>query len=222
MVRRRAAGAPAARLETDKRLVLEDRVQLPRLYVCWLSPPRFAPGDAELDLAADLLAGGRSSRLYRRLVYELESAQEVVAFQRSRRFTSTFCILATARQGHGLAELEAEISTQIDQLADDGPTERELTGAIHRYETEFLGRLERVGGFDGKADLLNLYYLETANPDYFNEDLSRYRAVGPADLRAAVRAHLRPAARVVLSVVPEGRRGLAVPAGEEASIAADG
>ncbi len=200
---------PVAVLTEEKRLVLEDRVSLPRLYMAWLTPPMYAPGDAELDLLASVLAGGKNSRLYKRLVYELQIAQNVFAYQASARLGSTFRIVATARSGHDLDELERVIQEEIDRLKAEPPDAREVERAVNQYEARFLDGLERIGGFGGKADRLNAYFFYTGNPDYFNEDLARYRAIDPSDVRAVAQTYLKDDARVVLSVVPEGKTELA-------------
>jgi zinc protease len=197
---------PSAYLPEEKRLVLEDRVQLPRLYMAWLSPPAFAPGDAELDLLSSVLAGGRNSRLYKRLVYDLQIAQDVSAFQASSRLSSFFTIMATARSGHTLNELEKVIQEEINQLKAEPPTDRELQRAVNQYEASFLRRLESV---EAKADQLNNYFMFTGNPDYFNEDLSRYKAVEVKDVRAAALTYLRDDGRVILSIVPQGKKEMA-------------
>ncbi len=206
---------PAAFLSQEKRIVLEDKVQLPRLYMAWLTPALFTPGDAELDLLANILAGGKNSRLYKRLVYDLQIAQDVSAFQASRPLGSSFQIIATARSGHTLGELETVIQEEIDRIKNDPPADRELQRAVNQFEAGFLDRLERVGGFGGKADQLNFYYTATGNPDYFNEDLARYKALNVNDVRAIAETYLRDDGRVVLSVVPEGKKGLAAPARKE-------
>lgn len=197
---------PAAFLTDERRVVLEDRVQLPRLYVCWLSPAIFAPGDAELDIAADILAGGKNARLYKRLVYDMQIAQDVSAFQGSAELVSDFCIIATARSGHGLTELERVVQDELDRLKADGPSEREIQRAVNQNEASFLSQLESIFG---KADRLNNYHFRTGNPDYFNEDLARYRAVRPDDVQAMLQTILRNDARVILSIVPNGRPELA-------------
>ena len=199
---------PAAAMDGEKRVVLEDKVQLPRLYACWLTPAFYTPGDAELDVLASVLAGGKNSRLYKRLVYDLQVAQDVSAFQQSGALGSRFCIVTTARSGHDLVELEALVQEEIDRLQAEGPTEHEVQRAINQYEAAFLDGLERIGGFGGKADRLNAYLFSTGNPDWFQEDLMRYRALDPSDIRAAATTHL-DGNRVILSVVPEGRRDLA-------------
>jgi zinc protease len=197
---------PSAYLDGEKRVVLEDRVQLPRLYMAWLTPPSFAPGDAELDLLSNVLAGGRNSRLYKRLVYDLQIAQDVSAFQASSRLSSFFLVIATARSGHTLLELENVIQEEINQLKNAPPADRELQRAVNQYEASFLRRLESI---DAKADQLNSYFMLTGNPDYFNEDLARYKAVEAKDLRAVALTYLLDDGRVILSVVPQGKKELA-------------
>jgi len=199
------AGPPAF-LDEEIRVVHEDRVQLPRLYMCWLSPAIYQPGDAELDVAANVMSGGKNARLYRRLVYEMEIAQDVSAYQSSAELGSEFCIIATARSGHDLNELESVIQEELDRLKEEGPTDFEVQRAVNQYEAGFLSQMESIFG---KADQLNNYYFRTGNPDWFNEDLSRYQALAPGDIRAVLRTVLRNNGRVVLSVVPEGQPELA-------------
>ncbi len=196
-------------LAEEKRKILEDKVQLPRLFMVWLTPAHFAPGDAEFDLLANVLTGGKNSRLYKRLVYDLQIAQNVSAFQASQKLVSAFYIIATARSGHTLGELEAVIQEEINKLKENPPTDRELQRAVNQQESGFLSRLERIGGFGGKADLLNSYYFATGNPDYFNEDLARFKAANVTDIQAIVQSYLRDDGRVVLSVVPQGKTELA-------------
>ena len=200
--------APVAHLAREKRMMIEDRVQLPRVYLCWLSPALYAPGDAELDVVSGVLGGGKTSRLYRRLVYDMQIAQDVNAYQGSGALSSQFCIVSTARQGHGLSEIEEVINEEIERLKREPPTAREVQRVINQTEASFLDRLERIGGFGGKADQLNAYYTRTGNPDFFNEDLSRYKGLGPTDIQAVIQTILNDR-RVVLSVVPNGKPELA-------------
>ncbi len=196
-------------LEKEKRLVLKDKVQLPRLYMAWLSPARFQPGDAELDLLTSILTEGKNSRLYKRLVYDLQIAQSVIAYNDAKKLSGEFYIIATARAGHNLAELEKVIQEELDKLKNEAPAKRELQRALNQYEADFYRRLERAGGFSGKANLLNSYFYYTGNPDYFNEDLARYKAVSPKDLSAMANTYFRDDARVILSIVPHGKTELA-------------
>ncbi|RMD91975.1 MAG: insulinase family protein [Calditrichaeota bacterium] len=201
---------PVVYLTREKHVVMEDRVQLPRLYMAWVTPPIFTPGDAELDVLANILAEGKNSRLYKRLVYEMQIAQDVSAFQSSGQLASTFYIITTARSGHTLDELKQVVQEELNRIKNEPPSERELQRAINQFEAEFLNRLERIGGFGGKADQLNRYYFYTGNPDYSNEDLARYKALSPNDISAMARKYLRDDGRVVLSVVPKGKKELAV------------
>ena len=193
-------------LNEEKRMTIEDRVQLPRLFMAWISPASLTPGDAELDLLSSVLAGGKNSRLYKRLVYDLQIAQDVTAYQASARIISEFVVVATARSGHTLAELEAVIQEEIAKVKNEPPATRELDRARNQYEASFLNRLESIGG---KADLLNNYLYSTGNPDYFNEDLARYYAVDPLDVSTIAKTYLKDNGRVVLSVVPKGKAELA-------------
>ncbi len=181
---------------------ITDRVQLPRLYLAWVGPRAFQPGDAELMVAADVLAGGKSSRLYKRLVYELQIAQSVSAFQRGSDLASIFAIVATARPGHTLDEIKKVIDEELERLRSAPPEPREVQRAINGIEADFYEQLERVSGFGGRADQLNAYVTQTGNPDYFAEDLARFQALSPTDVQAAVLAWLPAARRVELSVVP--------------------
>jgi zinc protease len=199
----------AAALTSGVRIYFEDRVEVPRLYLSWVTPAMFADGDAELDLANDLLANGKTSRLYRRLVFDERIATDVSAAQNSREIAGYTQIAATAAPGHSLAELEAGIVAEVRRLAADGPTDDELQRGRVQAEAQFMFRLQTVGGFGGKSDQLNAYNVLLGDPSYFDRDLARYRAVTHESLRAAVASHLAPPADVTLSIVPRVRADLA-------------
>jgi zinc protease len=201
----------AAQLNGETRLLLEDRVELPRLYMAWLTPAMFAPGDADLDLAADLLANGKTSRLYRRLVFDERIATDVSASQNSREIGGFMQITATAAPGHSLRELERAILEELAKLVAEGPTADEIDRGRVQAESQFVFRLQTVGGFGGKSDQLNAYNVFIGDPAYFDRDLERYYSVTADSLRSAVERWLRPADRVTLSVVPRKRIELAIP-----------
>ncbi len=196
--------APAAVLTEVKKRTLEDQVQLPRLHLAWLTPAQFTPGDAALDIAAQLLAGGKNSRLYKRLVYEMQIAQDVSAYQSSSAIGSQFLIIATAKPKVAIADVQRVIDEELEKLRAQAASTREVERAVNQMEAAFLGAMEAVGGFGGKADLLNAYYVATGSPDYFNEDLARYRALAPEDVQAAIQRYLPAGRRVELTVVPKG------------------
>lgn len=192
------------------RLVLEDRVELSRLYFAWPTPPLFAPGDAALDLLADILATGRASRLSRRLMFDRRLAADVAASQGSRELGSVFLVVATAAPGQPLAEIEEIVRDEIASLALDGPTDDEVERSRQQAEASFVYRLQTLGGFGGRADQLNAYNIYLGDPGAFDADLARYLDVTKADLIAAA-ARLTAPAAVTLSVVPHGARALALP-----------
>ena len=194
---------PAAYLTSVVKRTLTDTVQLPRLYLAWHTPALLAPGDAALDAAASILTGGKNSRLYRRLVYEMQAAQNVMAMQGSQALGSVFMIVVTPRPGHTLDEVQRVVDEELERLRAEAPSARELQRVVNQTEASFYGRMEQVGSFGGKADQLNAYYTETGNPDYYAEDLARYRALSPTDVQAAVRQFLPPDRRVELRVEPE-------------------
>jgi zinc protease len=202
----RAVDRPAQ----ETALILEDRVELPRLYLAWHSPALFSVGDAELDLVAEVLASGKTSRLYRRLVFDERLATEVAASQNSREIGSFFQIVATAAPGHTLTELEHAITEEISRFVAGGPTDVEMERCRAQAEAQFVYRLQTVGGFGGKGDQLNAYNVFLGDPAYFDRDLARYRGASAAALQQAAARWLTPDIRVVLSVVPQGRTALAL------------
>jgi zinc protease len=195
--------APPAALDGVTRKTMKDRVGLPRLYLAWITPRHFAPGDATLDLVSAVLAGGKNSRLYKRLVYDLQIAQDVSAFQASAALGSQFLIVATARPEHTAAELKSVIDEELERLQREAPAAREVERAVNQIEASFYRGMERVGGFGGKADQLNAYFAAGGGPDYFAEDLARYTSLSPADVRAAAAQWLPLDRRIELVVEPE-------------------
>lgn len=188
-------------ITSERRVVVRDRVELPRLYMGWLTPPAYREGDIELAVAAYILGGGKSSRLYKTLVYERQIAQDVDAAQNSYGLASTFIIDVTARAGHTPQELEAAVDLELARLRDEGPSERELERARNSIETALLLAVEKLGG-DGLADQLNHYNLYTGDPGYLTKDLARLRQVDAAAVRRAVQTWLKKEARAVVTGVP--------------------
>jgi zinc protease len=196
---------PAPFTLRDTTIVLEDRVQLPRVYLAWHTVAEFSADDAALDVAAYILAGARNSRLTQALVFNGELATNASAFNSSKRLDGDFQVVATARPGIALDSLTRVIDAELRRLAAQPPTARELEQAKNSIEASFLNGLEFV---DAKADRLNAYYYATGTPDYFQQDLDRYRRVTAADVQRVVRQYLLTG-RVTLSVVPQGRTNLA-------------
>jgi zinc protease len=197
---------PAAMLTSVTRKTVTDRVQLPRIYLAWLTPGLMRPGDAALDVAASLLTSGKNSRLYKRLVYDLQIAQDVVAYQQSQVLGSAFYLQATARPGKTVEELQKVIDEEIARLAASPPEPREMERVLNQIEASFLRQAERVGGFGGKANQLNAYYTNTGMPDFFAEDLARYRSIDADDISSVVGRFLPKDRRVEMIVLPGGTK----------------
>src|SRR3954468_9731321 len=138
---------PGVALPGVTKKTVTDKVQLPRIYMAWLTPAHFAPGDAALDMVADALAGGKNSRLYKRLVYDMQIAQDVSAYQASQALSSSFQIQATARPGHTVEELMKVIDEEIAKLQTQTPDSHETERSVNTIEATFLKRMERTGGF---------------------------------------------------------------------------
>jgi len=223
---KRGPEAPKVSVDTpaitaERKLVVKDHVALPRVYMAWITSPRFKPGDADADIAASVLGGGNSSRLYKKLVYEKQIAQDVSAGQQSLMLGSVFEIAVTARPGHKADEIQAAIDAELDQLRQSGPDQKELDRAKNTYETRVISGLEVMGGFGGVADTLNLYNHYLGNPGYLGEDLARHRSVTTQSVKAFANDQLKPTARVVVHGVPgEPELGPAVPTPPAAKAAA--
>jgi zinc protease len=189
-------------LTAQRRAVIHDQVELPRVYMAWLTSSIFKPGDADADLASDILGGGKSSRLYKKLVYEKQIALDVSASQQSLILGSVFEIVVTARPGHTAEEIEKAVNAELDSFRKDGPTAVELERARNKIETRMIQGLERLGGFGGVADRLNEYNHYLGNPDYFSKDVARYQAATTASIRAFAENQLKPAASAVIYGIP--------------------
>jgi zinc protease len=198
--------------------MLEDRVELPRLYLAWHSPAMFGYRDAEMDLVGDLLANGKTSRLYQSLVYEQRIAVDVSGYQSSRELGGFFLLVATAAPGRSLSDIAAEVDRTVQGLIDRGPTADEMERGEAQAEAHFSYRLQTVGGFGGKSDQLNAYNVLRGTPGYFAEDLARYQSATADTVQAAAREYLRVDARVALSLVPRGQHALALPGSDPVSV----
>jgi predicted Zn-dependent peptidase len=179
---------------------MEDDVELPKLVMVWQTPKHFSPGDAELDVAANVLAGGKTSRLYKTLVYDTKIAQSVSAHQSSGALGSRFELEVLGKPGVPFEKLEAAVDAELAKMRAKDVTEEELTRTKNGIMTDFVGRLE---GVRERASLLNAYQAEVKDPGYIEQDLARYEGATTARIRETVAKYLVPDARVILHVVPK-------------------
>jgi zinc protease len=193
---------PAVVIPRDTFLVLEDKVQLPRLFYTWHSVKDFAKDDASLDILAQIIANDKNSRLYKKLVYDLQVAQNVSAFQDGGRLDGKFQIDVTPKPGQSVVHIDSLVQAEIASVINHGITPRELQRAQNSYKASFLNRLASVLG---KADRLNYYNYIVGNPDFVQQDAARYEHVTAADVQRVAKTYLgRP--KIVLTVVPEGKK----------------
>jgi zinc protease len=201
---KRRTSVPAVTIPRDTFLVLEDRVQLPRLFYTWHTVKGFADDDATLDILAQIIANDKNSRLYKKLVYDLQVAQNVGAFQDGGRLDGKFQIDVTPKPGQKTADIDRLVQTEIRNVITNGVTPRELQRAKNVYKASFLNRLASVLG---KAEVLNSYNYLKGTPDYVQQDAARYDRVTIADVQRAAKTYLgRP--KIVLTVVPEGKKDM--------------
>jgi zinc protease len=191
-------------LESERKAVAEDDVDLPRLYYTWPTSPHYAPGDAEFDLLSSILSGGKSSRLFKSLVYDKQIAQNVTAAQSSYQLVSEYQIVVTAREGHSLEEIAAAVDEELTLLLEEGVTQEELDLVRADWEARFIRRLENLGGFYGVAGTMNFYNTFLGDPNRFAWDMNRYQAATVDSINSFAREYLKPERKAVLKIVPRG------------------
>ena len=196
-----APGFPTPRWPRTGSSSLQDRVELDRLYMVWHSVPHFHEDDAPLGLLADVLARGKASRLYQKLVMDRQLAQDVSAYQSGRELGGTFGIMVTMRPSRSIGQAR-EIRRR--RTPPDRPRRRhrvELQRVVNMKTASFLFALEHIGGFGGVADRLNAYNVFRGDPGLITADLERFRRVSATDIASVAARYLDLKPRVTLSVL---------------------
>ncbi len=160
-----------AKMEGSKRQVVQDRVPQARIYKVWNVPEWGNKELAFLDLASDVLSAGKSSRLYKRLVYEDQIATSVSAYYSPGEIGSQFNIEATVKPGGDLDQVEAAIDEVLKKFLIEGPTKEELDRVKTRHVANFVRGIERIGGFGGKSDILAQSFVYSGSPDHYKKYL---------------------------------------------------
>jgi zinc protease len=204
----------AAKLEASKRLVYEDRVQVPRLYIQWPTVGVKHDDDYPLSVMSSILTGSRTARLTKALVYDSQMASQVCAFQNSAEDVGVFQLVVIPRPEHTLTELEAAIDQVMQKFISEGPTAEELQKAKSGLELGFLRGLESNLG---KANQLLDGAVFHNNPGQFSVDYQKTLAVSAADVKRVAAAYLAHP-RIVLSVVPKGKKDQAAKAAESETV----
>lgn len=201
------------RVDNEKRIAMEDQVALPRVYLAWPTPGLFGSGDSDLDILANILSSGKDSRLYKTLVYDKQIAQDVTAYQSSNEICGIFEIVATARPGHSAPELEEVIRKELKRLNTEPPTAEEVDIAVNGWEARFIRQLQKIGGFGGKADLLNQYNIFSGTPDFIQKDYDRYDSVTSDSIQEKVSEYINPDRTVSVTVTPSETEDVAAKTG---------
>ncbi len=190
-------------LKKNERVTLTDQVELPRVTLVWHSPEMFGTGDAEADLLAALLGGGKSSRLQKALVYEQKIASEVEVFQQAFRHGGNFTIHATAAPGKTADALEKALRAELAALETHPPTDKETDRARAFVQTHLLSQAEMLFGV---ADMLNQFEWLLGDPGQLERSLlARYASAGATDVAWSARDILtKPQLTVV--VLPKGKK----------------
>jgi zinc protease len=192
-------------LDSDRRAVLEDRVQLPRLYLTWPGPRMQTREDAVMDVLTDILSVGKNSRLYKSLVYDRQIAQSAIAYQNGAEIAGEAAIVVTANPGKNLTEMEQAVEEVLSELLRNGVTEREIQTSLNAKEAQLVNNRATVLG---KANALATYQTLTGDAENVNQELERFRDITPEEVLAVARK-VYGKTKVVLSVVPLGKPELA-------------
>jgi len=167
------------------REVMQDRVPQGRIYKEW-NIPQFGSGDGDyLDLVTDVLAAGKTSRLYKRLVYDEQVATDVVAYVDLREIGGQLVIRATAKPGGDLARVERAIDEELARFIKSGPTASELRRVKTQSRANFIRGIERIGGFGGKSDVLAVNEVYAGSADHYQVTRQRIAAATAANLQSA-------------------------------------
>ncbi|HLP99792.1 MAG TPA: pitrilysin family protein [Candidatus Limnocylindria bacterium] len=190
-----------AKMTGTHRETVEDRVPQARVYKVW-NIPEYGSADADyLDLVSDVLSQGKTSRFYKRLVYDDQIATNANAFVDLNEIGGQFDIQATARPGQGLAQVEKELEEELARFLKDGPTAEELQRVKTQYMANFVRGIERIGGFGGKSDRLARSQVFRGRPDAYKDSLKRVQEATAEDLKAAANRWLSNGV-YILEVVP--------------------
>jgi zinc protease len=187
-----------------KETVQDQVAKIPQLDLGWVGVKAFDPDEPAGDVLARILAGGKASRLYQELVQKRQIASDVSADNDSHLLGGIFGIEATVKDGHTTGELAPIIEQLLDAVRKNGVTDDEVDRAKRVILAGKLRGLERIGGFGGKADLLNHYEMYQGDPGYLGKDLARYRAVTADAVKAFANKYLLLDRRVILDIQPAG------------------
>ncbi len=174
----------------DTYQVYQDRVPETRILFAWNTPQFGAKEDIHFDLISSILSTGKNSRLYKKLVYEDQTASSVVAFQASSEIASNFITWANVKPGVDAEKVQMQLQAEIDKLINEGPTEAELKRVKAAYFSSFIKGLERIGGFGGVSDILASNETYHADASYYKKQLKYVEDATIEDIKATAKKWL--------------------------------
>lgn len=189
-------------ITSQRRATATDTVKLSQINIAWLTPPAFTPESYSVDAALFALGGAKVSRLDAALVYKAQTAQNVSCYSQSLKLTGMTMCSITAKPGIKLEDLEATFWSELGKLQQDGPTAEEVQSSKATDLTAKISGLQRLGGFGGIADTLDLYNQYTGDPGFLPKDVAMTEAVTVASTKAAAVKYLTKDAAVVVYCVP--------------------
>ena len=176
-----------AKMSGEHRQVMQDRVPQARLYKVWNVPEYGHPDQTHLSMAIDILGSGKTSRLYKRLVYKDRIASDVGAGMNDREIASQIQLRATVQPGGDLAAVERVLDEETRAFIASGPTAEELSRVKTQMRAAFIRGVERIGGFGGKSDVLARGMVLRGDPEAYKTIQARIATASADDLRAAMR-----------------------------------
>ena len=179
---------------------MEGNVEQARVYINWPTPAFFQTGDSDLDLVGRVLSGGKTSRLYKKLVYDLQIAQSVAAYQASKELASNYEIVATAKTGHTAAELLQAIDEELATLRSGGVKADELARGKTTTTSDFIFGIEPSSQ---RGEQFNVYNHYTGNPNFLAQDLARTTNATTDSVLNAAKTYLKEHDRVITLVSPK-------------------
>jgi predicted Zn-dependent peptidase len=172
---------------TDTRQTYQDRVPEPRIVMAWNTPQSGSREDAYLDLAASVLSSGKNARLYKKLIYEDQTASSVSAYQYGREIAGNFYVQANVKPGKSVEEVEKTLVAVLEDFIANGPTPEELARAKSSYFAGFIKGIERIGGFGGKSDILASNAVYFGDPEFYKTRMQWIADARPEDVQRAAR-----------------------------------
>lgn len=179
---------PNVELTKNKKIIHEDNVQLSKIYLTWETAKLYDTDDATLDILSDVLTGSKNGRLFKSLVFDKQIAQDISSFQYSADITGMFIIIATAKPGVSLEELKREIEIELNEIIENGITDKEFQRSINTVKSSFIYSLQNLNSM---VNQINNYNSNLGEPNSFIYDLKRFQKLAPIEVKDVAKKYLK-------------------------------